>query len=54
MKMLIFDSYIDGIQTMLRTLKSPERGLSNDTKITLIGQELNVIGSSQSVHFLSK
>ena len=52
MKMLIFDSYIDGIQTMLCTLKSPERGLSNDTKITLIGQELNVIGLIAICSFL--
>jgi hypothetical protein len=29
---------------MLHTLESPRLGLSNDTKITLIGEELSMIG----------
>ena len=42
--MLIIGGYIEEIKVVVHTLKSPHSGLSNDPKITLIGEELSMIG----------
>jgi hypothetical protein len=42
--MLIVGGCIQGVKARVHTLKSPHSGLSNDPKITLIGEELSTIG----------